>query len=329
MTRSGLAVRVPESDAEDVSPKFDIGDAATARQYYLDNGYVVFRHVLAKDVCTSVMDMWDSEIKPSRDYIYRQDSAKPEHNSFNDRGFVSNPILNIQSMNPRKFPKFRNLVVDRVFRSEGLIGIFRSILDDEPRIVQSMYFEGNTATSEHQDSYYLDSDHIGSMVAAWIALEDIDAGAGRFFVCPKSHRMAEERQSAENNISDGHHRYLEKILDRMRAGDLEIRAPKLDAGDVLLWNSKTIHGSLRDDGGVHARASITCHAIASSHRFLQFHARIIDPVCDEYDGVKIWRPKDQAIFRNRLVLGLEVHFPALFYYLKSQAIKFMVRRNSR
>ena len=33
-----------------------------------------------------------------------------------------------------------------------------------------MYFEGNSATWEHQDSYYLDDEDTGSMLACWIAL---------------------------------------------------------------------------------------------------------------------------------------------------------------
>ena len=54
-------------------------------------------------------------------------------------------------------------------------------------IVQSMYFEGNSVTWEHQDSYYLDDEITGTMIAGWIALEDIECDAGRFFICPKSH----------------------------------------------------------------------------------------------------------------------------------------------
>ena len=36
-----------------------------------------------------------------------------------------------------------------------------------------MYFEGNSATWEHQDTYYLDSEKVGCMIAGWIALENI------------------------------------------------------------------------------------------------------------------------------------------------------------
>ena len=52
-----------------------------------------------------------------------------------------------------------------------------------------MYFEGNSVTGEHQDTYYLDSNNMGTLTAAWIALEEIKADAGRFFICEKSHKI--------------------------------------------------------------------------------------------------------------------------------------------
>ena len=42
-----------------------------------------------------------------------------------------------------------------------------------------MLFEGNPTTWPHQDTYYLDSERIGGMTAAWIAVEDIKPGAGK------------------------------------------------------------------------------------------------------------------------------------------------------
>jgi phytanoyl-CoA hydroxylase len=35
------------------------------------------------------------------------------------------------------------------------------------------------------------------MTAAWIAVEDIDEGAGRFFIYPGSHRIDLEKNSGE------------------------------------------------------------------------------------------------------------------------------------
>ena len=36
---------------------------------------------------------------------------------------------------------------------------------------------------------YLDSEKIGNLTAAWVALEEIKADAGRFFLCSGSHKI--------------------------------------------------------------------------------------------------------------------------------------------
>ena len=188
-----------------------------------------------------------------------------------------------------------------------------------------MYFEGNSATWEHQDSYYLDSENIGSMAAAWIALEYITPYAGRFFVCPGTHRIELEKQNKETNVADHHQVYIDRVVQLMREKKMEIRAPILEKGDVLFWNAWTIHGSLKSADNHHSRSSITCHAIPSSDRFLQFQTRVLDVPYDEYNQVKLWRPKDQARLKNRLILSIESRFPKLFYTIKSTAIRLVVK----
>jgi phytanoyl-CoA dioxygenase PhyH len=49
-------------------------------------------------------------------------------------------------------------------------------------------FDANTATPAHQDWWYLDSIPNGHLLAAWIALEDIEEDAGRFYVIPQTHK---------------------------------------------------------------------------------------------------------------------------------------------
>ena len=188
-TPRGLPVDVPEYDFEDITPKFNYQENELALQYYIKHGYVVFRRAVDPFTCENLISAWSSEVKPSNSFIYRQATAKAERHIFNSNGWVMNPILNLQSLNPREFPKFRRLGTHRILTNPVLVSALRTILNDDPIIVQSMYFECNSATWEHQDTYYLDSEHLGSMTAAWIALEDIGAKAGRFFVCSGSHHI--------------------------------------------------------------------------------------------------------------------------------------------
>ena len=107
---------------------------------------------------------------------------------------------------------------------------------------------------------------------------------------------------------------------------MPIKAPYMATGDVLFWNSWTIHGSLDSQSKTHSRSSITMHAIPETHKFLQFHSHKIDIPTDDLGNSLIYRPKDQSKFKNKLVLAIESHFPGIFYWLKKQAIKSLVRK---
>ena len=101
-------------------------------------------------------------------------------------------------MNPKYFGRLREAAVNDVLGVAKVQTCFEVLLGEKPKVVQSMYFEGNSATWEHQDTYYLDAEKLGDMSAAWVALEDISAKAGRFFICPGSHKIELEKQNKRN-----------------------------------------------------------------------------------------------------------------------------------
>lgn len=325
LTPRGLRARVPETDGEDPSHRFDVAEPAAMRAYYEANGYVIARSAVPRDSCRRIRELWDQEVKPSRAFMYRQATARAERHLVNARGWIMNPILNLQSVDPRRYPSFRRYAREQILTSPALVEGFRALLGEAPKVVQSMYFEGNSATWEHQDSYYLDSETVGAMAGAWIALEDIDAQAGRFFVCPGSHHIDLGRQTSAINVADRHEEYIAMVVAKIRELGLEIRSPFLRQGDVLFWNSRTIHGSLDSRSETNSRSSITCHAIPRSHRFLQLQSRVLALDLAEVNGVAVHQPKDLAKPLNRAVLSLEGRFPGAFYTAKSLAVKALVK----
>lgn len=327
-TPNGFNVEVPENEEEDTSPRFDINQEANeAVKYYEDNGYVIFRGCVSEENCKQIKNIWEKTIKPYKGTIYRQSTAKAERNIFNKNNWVMNPILNIQSINPNLFGDLRDVVDNKVFSSTSICKALKSILGEKPKIVQSMYFEGNSATWEHQDSYYLDSENVGKMTAGWLALEEIKADAGRFFICPKSHKIEHGKQNIHNNIADNHDKYIKEIVSIMKTNNMEIKAPYMTVGDVLFWNSWTIHGSIDSQNENFSRSSITMHAIPESHKFLQFHSRRMDLPTDDLKSSLIYRPKDQSKLKNRLILKVETEFSIFFHWLKKKLIKNLVKNN--
>jgi phytanoyl-CoA hydroxylase len=328
-TPRGLPVPVPETLSEGPTPRFRPDQLSEIYRYYDEQGYAVVSGVVDAGHCDHLRGLWETEVKTTGQFIYRQATAEAERHVCNERGWVMNPILNLQSVDPRRLGEFRHYATEKILTAPLLARVFEALLGDRPKIVQSMYFEGNSVTWEHQDSYYLDSENIGRMAAAWIALEPIEAEAGRFFICPGSHRLVLNRHGSENDDTDNLDRYFDAVVAKVRELGLEIHAPRLETGDALFWNAWTIHGSLDSQHVSRSRSSVTCHAIAARDRFFQLRLRPLDVETDIINGVHIYRPKDLARFRNRAVLWLESRFPRQFYWLKRAAIRRLAAKTDQ
>src|SRR5262245_12820804 len=127
-TPRGLPARVPEHLQEDPSVRFGIDDLVAACEYYERNGYVLFKGLLAPGVCDKVRHLWDAEVKPYEGYIYRQATAKAETHAKNSSGWVMNPILNLQSVDPGTFPEFRSYSTRCVLADRRLATVFAVLL---------------------------------------------------------------------------------------------------------------------------------------------------------------------------------------------------------
>jgi phytanoyl-CoA hydroxylase len=320
---AGREFRIPASLDEDYE-YFSCAQGGAIRDYFDANGYVVVRGLVPPQYCESALRWFRDEVAPSNRYVYRQTTANPERHIFTPHGYMLNPILNVQSLGGRHYPRFRQSGL-AVFTYPAVRYVLEELLDEPGKLVQSMFFEGNSATWAHQDTYYLDAEEVGRMVGAWFALEDIAPGAGRFYVYPKSHRIDMDRNGGDIDIAFHHERYKELILDAIRERGLECRAPALQQGDALFWSSRTLHGSLETRQPERSRSSFTAHYIPDSSRFLQFQSRIRGLDLDDVSGMRVHRPKDLDRPSRRALFWVETAFPKSFRFTKKLAIKAFTR----
>ena len=123
-TPNGLEANVPELDSEDITKKFNIEQLTEIKDYYDSEGYVIIKNLISKDICNKARFLWETEVKPFKGYIYRQAGTRAEKNLFNDRGWVMNPILNLQSLNPKFFGELRSHSENQVFSNPNLKKVF-------------------------------------------------------------------------------------------------------------------------------------------------------------------------------------------------------------
>lgn len=321
----GSQILVPKTVETATDPYLKLTSDAAIKKYYADNGYVVARGAIPTELCERVMGTFARDVKDYKGHLYRQPSGgKPEVHKYTSGGYVENSILNPHDLSSRDFPVFRDECTE-IFAHQHIQKLLKVILDEPGQLVQSMYFEGNPNTWPHQDTYYLDSEKLGSMVAAWIALEDINPGAGRFYIYPTSHKIDMMKNGGKFDVAFNHDRYKKLTVSVIENGGISVSAPALRRGDILFWNSKTIHGSLPTTQPQFSRSSLTAHYLPESHRFMQFQSRVKSFRSRVVNGVRINHPKDQDLIGNRLVLGLEATFPKSFQVVKNTAIKIVTR----
>jgi phytanoyl-CoA hydroxylase len=320
---SGRKIEIPAGEENDC-PYFVLHQAEDIRKYYDENGYVVVRGLLPRDLCDRANASFEAEVKPFGGFIYRQASGNPERHVFTSEGFILNSIMNVQSLDRRHFAGFRQAGLELLTHAHMQRAV-STILGEPGKLVQSMYFDGNPFTWPHQDTYYLDAEEIGRMTAAWIATEDIAPGAGRFFVYPESHLIDMAKNGGDFDIAFHHDRYKELVKRVIREEELVCRAPALSKGDVLFWAAKTIHGSLRTTEPTRSRRSFTAHFIPDRSSFLQYQTRIKPLKTKLVNGMRVHHPKDLSKAANRAILFVETRFPRTFQIAKKASIKLVTR----
>lgn len=255
-----------------------------------ERGYAVLRGLVPAAACAAARAAFATEVRAFDGPLMRQASARAEPHRRGAGGLVVNGLLGIHELDPQRFAAF-TAAATRLIGDPALVALLAGLLGGPPVVVETMYFESSRGNGLHADAHYHDAVPPAVLLGAWIALEDIAEDAGRFFVYPRSHLLGTDALAG----ADAYRAYAEQVIatSRAQAGADPVRtaverasvrrwirrivddagltphAPPLAAGDVVLWTSRTLHGShppRRDD---HSRHSITAHYLTAAARYVE------------------------------------------------------------
>lgn len=135
--------------------------------------------------------------------------------------------------------------------------LLTGLLGEEPLGVQTMFYfkpAGARGQELHQDNFYLRVKP-GTCLAAWLAVDDVDAGNGGMKVVPGSHReevaCPQQADAAVSFTTD----YV-PVPEGMEAVPCDMQA-----GDVLFFNGSLIHGSTPNTSAARFRRSLIAHYV--------------------------------------------------------------------
>lgn len=233
--------------------KFNILDDENIFNYYQKNGYVVIKQAIKNNKIDDFIKSYKS-IRHNRLFVYYSQSIH----------IGTRPILNKYSyikesmQNASRLAFFKNF--SKTFQAciyDENISRSLSIINKEKKHIswQNMFFDQSVGTVEHQDSWYLDTEPAGNLIAVWYALENIDEGSGAFFVIPGSHKIGLLDRRKYPNHDD----FVNETKNKIKKLGIDKKPMYLEKGDILLWHPYLIHGAFKCEDESKSRKSFTSH----------------------------------------------------------------------
>lgn len=136
----------------------------------------------------------------------------------------------------------------RLFVSPRPIAFMIAIFDEDPLLFQSLSFDQGSEQGLHQDTAYVVVDRPLELAACWIALEDVESGAGELIYMPGSHRFddfdfnGKKHWSPVEDGPDRHQEWARWIYTEGERRGLSVERFLARRGDVLIWHADLAHG---------------------------------------------------------------------------------------
>lgn len=216
---------------------------------YAEQGYYIGRRVLTEDEC--------DEIIARAEELHARKSV-PGCFSADDESEADGDPLRVY---PRMMHPHR---VDERCRHylthPAAVAILRDLLRDGVTALQSMFYwkpPGARGQAYHQDDFYLQTKP-NACIAAWTALERIDADNGALRVFPGSHAEDILEMTPTNTAFSF---TSEAVVPPPQYPNVLV---EMDKGDVLFFDGRLIHGSLPNVSDDRFRRAFICHYIPES-----------------------------------------------------------------
>jgi len=218
---------------------------------YRDNGYLVVPNVLTPAQCREMvehyMEMNEKKTAPSV--------------------FGGDPNNTADPLN--KYPRPINMhgwddKTKAWSQIPAVLEIVQQLIDDAPVLNQTMLYykpPGARGQAFHQDQQYITID---PLIGVWFALDKADRANGQMTVFPGSHKLGMlPVETADLTIS------FTGGQSKLPPGSKELGVD-MNAGDVLFFDGKCIHGSYPNVTTDRFRRSFICHYVGR-------HAKPFEP----------------------------------------------------
>jgi len=163
-----------------------------------------------------------------------------------------------------------------------------AVFEDKPRAFQQLHFLWGSGQAIHKDTAYVKVDgNPMSMIASWLALEDIQPGTGELEYYVGSHRgpdyifggFSKWMESAPHE----HDSFLAALHSEAELHGFRRSSFLPKAGDLLLWHADLAHGGSEVLHSNVTRKSLVTHFTAARNK--PYYARYVSHADYEQNGI--------------------------------------------
>jgi ectoine hydroxylase-related dioxygenase (phytanoyl-CoA dioxygenase family) len=145
--------------------------------------------------------------------------------------------------------------------SPRLLEILEALVGGEVMAINSLNFERGSQQAYHFDTYFMPGPVSNTMVATWIALEDIEPSTGPLGYYPGSNHISPYRFSHGNlwAVPEEMKEAASYAEDQLAAHKLKETTFVPRRGDVFIWHSQLLHGGSPITDMSRTRRSLVTH----------------------------------------------------------------------
>lgn len=220
------------------------GLTPTQKTFYQENGYLVLEGVFSQEECQR--------------FVEHMEDLHTGHKQL--EGFFQQDKYGARTFNQHLYDPY---VLDLLIHPR-LHKPLSDCFGGEPEGIQTMHFYEGSEHPLHQDQYYLPD-----CMSAWLAMVSVDENNGPLVVQPGSHKgrlitkgdVPMTLLPGETYELQQHNRYFPAVKQVFHENRTDAVQVRVNAGDVILFDGKLIHGGAEILKPGTRRHALACHYI--------------------------------------------------------------------
>lgn len=157
--------------------------------------------------------------------------------------------INFVNRNKLMFAIHHSDLLKQIGENPDFIHLLSILMGGSAKLFQSINFITGSEQKTHSDSIHMTTYPLGGLIAAWIALEDVDETNGALHYYPGSHKLPYYFNADYDNEGSffflgkkGYGAYEKMLGQKIAEKGLEKTIFRAKKGDAFIWHANLMHG---------------------------------------------------------------------------------------